>query len=81
MVKQSPITEFSAVEEGHLFTCIGLVQEDCEAKEGHVRLSYNPYFLVFLAETMFFSRNKLANSTFSHDFSAKRTGSKSFSKS
>jgi hypothetical protein len=33
MVKQSPITEFSAVEEGQLFTCIGLVQEDCEAKE------------------------------------------------
>jgi hypothetical protein len=30
--------------------------------------------LVFSAGTVFFSHNKLANSTFSHDFSAKRTG-------
>jgi hypothetical protein len=41
----------------------------------YVRLSYNPYFLVFLVGTIFFSHNKLANSIFSYDFSAKRTGS------
>jgi hypothetical protein len=43
---------------------------------GHVRLSYNPYFqFVFLAKIIFFSHNKSANSTFSHAFSGKRTGS------
>jgi hypothetical protein len=31
-VKQSPITEFRAVSEGQLFTCVGLVQEDNESK-------------------------------------------------
>jgi hypothetical protein len=31
--------------------------------------------LVFSAGTVFFSHNKSANSTFSHGFSAKRTGS------
>jgi hypothetical protein len=38
----------------------------------HVRLSYKSYF--FSEQTMFFSHNKLANNTFSHDLSAKRTG-------
>jgi hypothetical protein len=40
---------------------------------GPVRLSYNPYFSVFV--TVFFSPNKLVNNIFSHGFSAKRTGS------
>jgi hypothetical protein len=44
----------------------------------HIRLSYNPYFLAcFLVRTVFFPRNKSANNIFSHDSSAKRTGSKS----
>jgi hypothetical protein len=33
--------------------------------------------LVFSAKIIFFSHDKSANSTFSHDFSAKRTGSRS----
>ena len=37
-----------------------------------VRLAYKPYF--FSQRTIFFSHNKSANSTFSHDLSAKRTG-------
>ena len=36
-----------------------------------VRLAYKPYF--FNQQTIFFSHNKLANSTFSHDLSIKRT--------
>jgi hypothetical protein len=45
-----------------------------QKNEGSVRLFYNPYFhLVFLVGTVFFSHNKSTNSTFSHDFSAKRT--------
>ena len=36
-----------------------------------VRLAYKPYF--FSQQTIFFSHNKLANSTFIHGFSAKRT--------
>ena len=39
---------------------------------GPVRLSYEPYY--FSERTMFFTYNKSANNTFSHDFSAKRTG-------
>jgi hypothetical protein len=35
-------------------------------------MSYKPYF--FSHRTVFFSHNKSANSTFSHGFSAKRTG-------
>jgi hypothetical protein len=31
-VKQSPITEFRAVKEGQLITCVGLVQEDSDSK-------------------------------------------------
>jgi hypothetical protein len=42
---------------------------------GPVRLSYNLYFSAcFLVETVFFPHNKLANNTFNHDFSTKRTG-------
>jgi len=37
-----------------------------------VRLVYKPYF--FSQRTIFFSHNKLANSTFSHSLSAKQTG-------
>jgi len=37
---------------------------------GPVRLAYKPYF--FSQRTVFFSHNKSANSTFSHDLSAKR---------
>jgi len=37
-----------------------------------VRLAYKPYF--FSQRTIFFSHNKLANSTFSHGLSAKRIG-------
>ena len=40
---------------------------------GSVRLSYEPY--CFSEGIVFFFHNKSANSTFSHDFSAKRTGS------
>jgi hypothetical protein len=36
---------------------------------GPVRLSYKPYF--FNQRTIFFSHNKSANNTFSHDFSTK----------
>jgi len=36
-----------------------------------VRLAYKPYF--FGQRTVFFSHNKAANGTFSHDLSAKRT--------
>jgi hypothetical protein len=36
--------------------------------------------LIFSARTVFFSHNKSANSTFSHDFSAKRTGPNHVSK-
>jgi hypothetical protein len=43
---------------------------------GTVRLSYNPYFSAFFfAGTIFVSYTKSANSTFSHAFSGKRTGS------
>ena len=38
---------------------------------GPVRLFYEPY--LFSEKIMFFSRNKSVNSTFNHDFSAKRT--------
>ena len=38
----------------------------------YVRLAYKLYF--FSQRTIFFSHNKSANSTFSHDLSAKRTG-------
>jgi hypothetical protein len=38
-------------------------------------LIIHTFQLVFSARTVFFSHNKSANSTFSHDFSAKRTGS------
>jgi hypothetical protein len=37
------------------------------------------FYLVFLAGTIFFSHNKSAHSTFSHDFLAKRTDSQCFS--
>jgi len=37
-----------------------------------VRLAYKSYY--FSQRTVFFSHNKSANSTFSHDLSAKRTG-------
>ena len=40
-------------------------------RHGLVCLSYEPYY--FSERTVFFSHNKSANSTFSHDFSAKRT--------
>jgi hypothetical protein len=36
--------------------------------------------LVFSERTVFFSHNKSANITFSYDFSAKRTGSKSMNR-
>jgi hypothetical protein len=36
----------------------------------HVRLFYKPYF--FYQPTIFFSHNKSANSTFTHDFSDQR---------
>jgi hypothetical protein len=42
---------------------------------GLVRLSYNLYFSTyFFSWNSFFFRNKSVNSTFSHGFSAKRTG-------
>ena len=44
------------------------------AGKRHVRLAYKPYF--FSQRIIFFSHNKSANSTFSHDLSAKRTGQK-----
>jgi hypothetical protein len=40
-----------------------------------IHLAYNPYF--FGEQTVFFPRNKLANSTFSHGLSTKRTGARS----
>ena len=39
----------------------------------HVRWTYKSYF--FSQRTVFFSHNKLANGTFSHGLSAKRTDS------
>jgi len=56
-------------------TCYLLVQNSMilpRLAYGSVHLTYQPYF--FSEETMFFSHNKLANSTFQCDFSAKRTG-------
>ena len=41
-----------------------------------VRSAYKPYF--FSQQTVFFSRNKSANSTSSHGLSVKRTGQKAF---
>jgi hypothetical protein len=47
-----------------------------ESNYGPILLSYNSYFSAFLSTgIMFFSHNKSANNTFSHDFSAKRMGS------
>ena len=37
----------------------------CHGDMRHVRLAYKPYF--FTQRIIFFSHNKLANSTFSHD--------------